>query len=166
MVLNPQFQVMATMVVGFFSLLPCFLCVLRIYFKFHQDNTERLQEIRSNHELQLLTYASSVTPLIIVQFLLCFLILTCLGFILKDVVIRGPLVWSRDSFGELLQQLIGHSCVLVWLFRLKHYISLKEQRAWRPDDYSDELMDFYSAFKPIFVLLCLFLIKVSCLRTE
>jgi hypothetical protein len=86
--------------------------------------------------------------------------------LIQDILSQGLLVWHRDNLGGMISQLIFHSCINSTLFRLKRYVGSKEDREWERDFPEDEHIDFFDAFMPMFYFVSLYILKLSCLKTN
>lgn len=105
-------------------------------------------------------------PLICISFTVTFLLFLSVVGIIQEVLSNGVLVWHRDNLGLMISQMIFHFALLRTLFMLKRYIISKEKRLWQVDKNNDGHMDFYEAFRPMFIFICLYMFKLSCLRTD
>lgn len=76
------------------------------------------------------------------------------------------MVWHRDNLGSMISQLIFHCSINSTLFKLRKYVRSKEDREWAQDFVDDEFLDFFDAFTPMFYFVSLYIIKLSCLKTE
>lgn len=86
--------------------------------------------------------------------------------ILREIFDSGVLVWHRDNLGKILSDLLFHCFLLRSLFLLKKYILLKETRYWRRDKEKDGIMDFFEWVTPMFIFICLYAFKLTCIVSE
>lgn len=66
----------------------------------------------------------------------------------------------------MISQLVFHCCINATLLKLRKYVRSKEDREWEQDFADDGYIDFYDAFTPMFYFVTLYLIKLSCLKTD
>ena len=86
--------------------------------------------------------------------------------LLQDIVNQGIVVWHRDNLGSMISQLIFQCCICSTLCKLRKYVRSKEDREWARDFTDDENQDFFDAFTPMFYFVSLYIMKLSCLKTE
>mmetsp|Transcript_5040 Transcript_5040/g.7576 ORF Transcript_5040/g.7576 Transcript_5040/m.7576 type:complete len:324 (-) Transcript_5040:79-1050(-) len=165
MIVKENLHLFWTFVVGVLGVIPCEVSLAMIYRKFKQDiELMERPSIRDLPNFVEYEYNTAMIPLIWLSLSICIVILVNLINILRDSIENGPLVWIRDAFGQQILYFTLHLSILTSLVKLKEYVKIKEEREWEPDSATDNIMDFYDAFRPIFVLVGLYLVKVSLIK--
>ena len=90
MILDKNFEFMCTFVTGFVFIIPSLISLVIIYNRFDQT------QVLKKH------YSDALTPLIIESGIICTIISVNLYNLLTEMLNKGPLVWYRNSFGDLL----------------------------------------------------------------
>lgn len=138
------------------------ISIVIIYRKFQCDS----QTEENINPTSALDYSHSIYPLICISTIITSLLMLALGSIIKEILHNGVLVWHRDNLGMILSNLIFHIFLLRTLFQLQSYILSKEMRFWKADKNNDGNMDFFEAFRPMFIFISLYVFKITCIRTE
>jgi len=96
--------------------------------------------------------------LVVIKFLNCV-------HLCKEICTRANF-WFYQIFGTELSSLAFHISLLVTWFRLKRYLHSKEHRNWAGDIDGDGYMNFGAVFRPLYVFLCLYAIKLFMFRQD
>lgn len=75
-------------------------------------------------------------------------------------------VWTRDSIGYLIQQVVCLIATLVGFYKLRQYVLIKEELAWQLDSDHDQIMDFFDAFRPFLILIGLYFLKAALFKED
>ena len=116
-------------------------------------------------EWGILDFSASVTPLIVMQSVIVFIkFLNCVNLI-KELC-KFPFLWLWQKLGEEFSNLIFQICLYITWFRLKRYLHSKEHRNWAGDVDGDGHMNFGAVFRPLYVFLSLYAIKLVLFKQD
>ena len=85
--------------------------------------------------------------------------------LVKDILTYGPFVWIRNSFGDSFCDMILHLCIFISSCKLYNYIQIKEKNKWQLDVLNDNLIDFNDVFRPIQVVIWMFMFKEFMIKS-
>ena len=160
MILKPFYQFLCVLIIGMVLIIMPIVSVIIVSQKFKSSLYP------SNENTDMMPYSSAVYPLIAVECFITLGLIVQIYAILIDIFAQGLVVWNRDNLGIFIQNLILHSCLLSSLFKLKYYISLKEEDQWTKDEQGDGKPDFFYIFYPLFWCIGLYFFKISCIKTD
>lgn len=123
MILKPFYQFLSVLLIGIVLIIMPIVSVIIVCEKFKSS----LYPPSHDNNTDVLPYSSAVYPLIAVECFITLGLILQIYSILIDVFAQGLVVWNRDNLGVFIQNLILHICILSSLFKLKFYISLKEE---------------------------------------
>lgn len=166
MILNPMRQFLFSMSMGILAAVAPMMSAVIIYRKFQSISIYDVEGFPKEDDDYSWDYSQAINPLIFLFSIITMILLASLYGILREIFESGVLVWHRDNLGKILSDLIFHGFLLRTLFLLKKYILLKENRYWRRDREGDRIMDFFEWVNPMFIFICLYTFKLSCLVTQ
>lgn len=164
MIVNQFKNTMFTLITGFLVVLPCIVTFILIFQKFYQDHQRVLD--RNVIDKQNLLYSHSIIPLMVLSGSICALLIVNNFTLVKDILTFGPFVWIRNSLGDSFCDMIMHICIFISTCKLYNYIHIKEKNKWQLDVSNDNLMDFYDVFRPIQVLIWIYLFKELMIKSS